>query len=103
MLQRLTEILNVKSLEQCLGALASVAQLVGALSHNRKVAGLVPAQDTYLGCGFHPQSGSVQSPVWVHLGGNQSMLLSHIDGSLSFPLSLKEMKKCLQMRIQKFF
>ena len=40
-------------------ALAGVAQLVGALSRSRKVAGSIPGQGTYLGCGFHPQSGCV--------------------------------------------
>ena len=33
-------------------ALASVAWLFGALSHNQTVAGLIPSQGTCLGCGF---------------------------------------------------
>ena len=64
-------------------ALVSVAQVVGAPSHNWKVAGSIPGQGTYLGFrlnpglgAYDPQSGCVQSPVWVHIGGNQSMFLS---------------------------
>ena len=41
-------------------ALAGMAQLVGASSCNQKVAGSIPGQNTYLGCGFDPQSGHVQ-------------------------------------------
>ena len=40
--------------------LAGVARLTGISSHNLKVAGLIPSQDTYLGCGFNPQSRSIQ-------------------------------------------
>ena len=40
-------------------ALAGVAQLVGALSHNWKVVGSIPGQVTYLGCGFDPLSGRI--------------------------------------------
>ena len=64
-------------------SLAAVAQLVGALSHNRNVAGSIPGQDSYIGCGFGPRSGCIQSPVQVCTEGSQSMLLSHIDVSLS--------------------
>ena len=47
--------LEVKFLTQKIyAALASVAQLVGALSHNQRVAGLIPCQGTCLGCGFNP-------------------------------------------------
>ena len=42
-----------------LPALASVAQLVGPLSLNQRVASLTPYQGTYLDCGFDPQSGHV--------------------------------------------
>ena len=38
-------------------ALASVAQLVGALSHNQSVAGSIPSWDAYLGCRFDPLYG----------------------------------------------
>ena len=44
-------------------ALAGVAQLVGALSPDRRVAGLNPGQATYLGCGFNPRSGRVQEAI----------------------------------------
>ena len=33
-----------------------VAQLVGASSIHKKVVGLIPSQDTHLGCGFNPRS-----------------------------------------------
>lgn len=38
-------------------ALASVSQLVGALSHGPKVVSLILSQGTYPGCGFNPWSG----------------------------------------------
>ena len=57
-------------------ALASVAQLVGALSLNQKVVG------------FSPHSRHVRSPVWVRAEGSRSMLLSCINVSLSLPSSL---------------
>ena len=41
-----------------ISSLASVAQLVGALSCNQKVVGSIPGQGTYLGCGFNPQPGN---------------------------------------------
>ena len=41
-------------------ALAGMAQLVGAPSLNRKVAGLIPSQGTYPGCGFVPQFRGIQ-------------------------------------------
>ena len=34
--------------------LASVAQLVGVSSHNLKVVGSIPSQNTVLGCEFDP-------------------------------------------------
>ena len=50
--------------------------VVGALSHNQKVVGLIPGQGTYLGCVFGSQAGAY---------GRQS-----IDVSLSplLPISL---------------
>ena len=62
------------------GALADVAQLVGALFCKLK------------GCGFDSWSGHmprlwVQFPVGAHTRGNWSMLLSHIDVFLLFSLS----------------
>ena len=62
-------------------ALASMAQLVGASSHNQNVVGLIPGQGTCLGC------GSIPSPVryntlFGYVGSNQSMFLS-----LSLPFS----------------
>ena len=56
------------------GALDGVAQLVGVLSYNQKVRGLIPGQGTCLRCG----SDSA--------GGSQLMFLSL---SLSLSLSLK--------------
>ena len=58
-----------------------VAQLVRALSHKLK------------GHRFDSQPGykprlQVQSLVRAHMGGNQSMFLSHIDVSLSLSLSV---------------
>ena len=48
----------------------------------QNVAGLIPGQGTYLGCGFDPQVGHVR------LIGKQLMFLSHIDVfSVSLPLS----------------
>ena len=70
-------------------ALAGVAQLVGAPCRNQRVAGVIPGQDTCLGCGpvpgpgpYDPQSGRKPSLVQGCTGGNQSMFLSHIDVSL---------------------
>ena len=40
-------------------ALAGVAQLVGALSHNWKVIGSIPSQGTHLDCSFKPQPGCI--------------------------------------------
>ena len=95
-------------------ALASVAQLVGAWSHNQDVTESIPGQGTHLGCNFKPQStcgvcdlgyGFVQSllghqtPGWMHVRGNQSMLLSCIDVSHS-PL-LSKNKKRPWVRIKK--
>ena len=62
----------------CLGWMA---QLVGASSHAPKC------------CRFNTESGhiprlQVQSPVRVHMGGNQLMFLSHISVSLSLSFSL---------------
>ena len=74
-------------------ALAGVAQLVGVLSCNQKVAGSIPGQGTCLGCRFSPRSECVQSLVWAHMRGNQSMLLSPIDVSLSLSLSLKKKRQ----------
>ena len=39
-------------------ALASAAQLVGVLSVNQNVTGLIPHQGTFLGCGFGPGQGT---------------------------------------------
>ena len=61
---------------------------------DQKVTGLIPSQGTYLGCRFDPQSGPTQE-------GNQSMFLSHVAIYLSPFLSLKAMKKCPRVRIEK--
>ena len=52
----------------------------------QKVVGLIPGQDTYLGCGSIPGQGIGQ-------GINQSMFLSHIAVSLSLSLSLSLINK----------
>ena len=44
-------------------ALANVAQVVGMLSRNRRVEGLVPDQGTYQGCRFSPRSVHVKFPA----------------------------------------
>ena len=45
---------------RCFGeALASVTQVVGVSSHDRRFAGLIPGQGTCLGCGFDPWSGGI--------------------------------------------
>ena len=71
--------------------------LLGVSSSNWKFAGLIPSQGTYVGCGVYLGAKCVQSPVWVHTGGKNSVLLSHWCFSpslpLSFLLSLKAMKK----------
>ena len=58
------------------------------LSHNRKLARLLPAQGTCLGCGFGPWSGCEQQVT------NQSMFLPQVAVSLLlFPsLTLKNFK-----------
>ena len=60
---------NQKGRVRMCKALASVAQLVGASSCKRKVAGWVPVWVRI-------------SPVWTSMGGNQSVLLTCIDVSL---------------------
>ena len=60
-------------------SLVRVAQLVRALSWNQKVVGLTLGPGTCLGC--------IWSLIQANAGGNQSMLLSHIDISLSLFLS----------------
>ena len=83
-------------------ALASMAQLVGASSHNQKVAGSIPSQGTYLGCGLIPSMHMIAGPG---VYGRQPIdaTLSHKCFSISFPLSLKAMKICPQVRIKKSF
>ena len=75
-----------------------MAQLVGVSSCNRRVTGSISSPGTYPACRFDPWSGCVQEGSW-------SMLLSHIDVSLSLPfLSLKAMKKkCPLVRILKIY
>ena len=76
-------------------ALAAMAQLVEAPSHNQKVVGSILGQGTCLGLW-------VWSPVQAHMGGSQSMLLSSMDVSLSPFLSLqKKWKNVLRWRFKK--
>ena len=63
-----------------------MAQLVGALSLNQKVAGSIPSQGTCLGAGLIPSLGTYgRQPIDV--------CLSHQCFSLSLPLFLEAMKK----------
>ena len=87
-------------------AVASVAQLVGALSQNGKVEGLIPSQGAFLGCEFNSRSrGWVQmiSPPGTYGRQPISAFLSHIHVYFSFPSCLSSfleaMKKCPQVRI----
>ena len=68
-------------LKHNLSALACVAQLAGALSHNRKVVGSIVSKGTYLGCGSYPCLGAYRK--------QPMMLPSHTDVFLSPFLSLK--------------
>ena len=61
----------------------------------------IPSWDIYLGCGFDPWSRYIRSPLWAHMGGNRSMLLSCIDVSLPSFLSLKAMKNYPRVRIKR--
>ena len=81
-----------------------MAQLVGALACNQRIAGLIPSQDACLGCRF--------ILVWAHIPGlgmygrqptDASLLHQCFSSSLalSLPLSLKTMKKCPRVRITK--
>ena len=64
------------------GALASEAQLIGASSHNQKVASLILSQGTYLSCRLILGPGKILGPG-VSLVLVQLMLLFHINVSLS--------------------
>ena len=74
-------------------ALTSVVQLVGTLSHNQKVAGLIPGQGTCLGCRFNSWSGVHDS--WsghIQEATSWCFSLALMFLSLSLPLSLKSKK-----------
>ena len=67
------------------------AQLGGAFPmHQNVVASIIPCEGIHLGYGFDPRSG-----------GNQSVFLSHIDISLSLPLSLKSINISLVEDLKK--
>lgn len=53
--------------EKRTSALASVAWWVGAYPVDQKVRGLITSKGTYPGCGFNPQSGSVQKATNLFL------------------------------------
>ena len=81
-------------------ALAGWLSWLECRSVHQKVAGLIPAQGTYLGCRFVPQLG--------HMKGNWSMFLSHIDVCLSvfppapnLPLSLNINEHVLRQGLKK--
>ena len=65
-------------------ALATLAQLVGASSHNQEVVGLISDHGSYQGCGFNPRSRCVQK-------------ITDRCFSLSLPVSLKAMKKKMSL------
>ena len=46
--------LPIGSFKTFTSSLAGVAQLVGASSHHRRIAGSIPDQGTHLGCRFSP-------------------------------------------------
>ena len=73
-----------------------VSQLVGASSPDQKVGGLISIQGTYLGCGFHSQSGQ----VWKQPIGPISLSLSHTHTPLCSSLS-KINKHILRLKINK--
>ena len=66
-------------------ALAYVAQLVGALSRNQRVAGLIPGPGTYLGCRSDPQSRCVREATNQYFSPTSMFLslLSSLPSSLS--------------------
>ena len=78
-------------------ALAGMAQLVGASSHNPKVVGSISSEGAYLGCRFNPWSRCLQEAT------NQCCSLALMFLSLPSSLSLKAMRKCPWMRIKKRF
>ena len=90
-----------------------MAQLVGASSHHRKVAGSIPGQGTYLGCGLDLWPWCVQSLAWAlqsrsgclrkaadRCSSLSSMFVS-LSSSLPSFLSKSNEKKCPQVRTKK--
>ena len=77
---------NVASL-----TLANVAQLVGVLSSNKKAAGSIPGQGTYLGAGSIPSPGVYEPGPGAY--GRQPVNASLLHWCFSLPLSLKAVKK----------
>ena len=71
-------------------ALPGVAQLVECPPAKRMGTGLIPGQDTCLGCGFDPLLG-------VHTRGNQLKFVSHTHRYALSPFLL------LALKITKFF
>ena len=82
-----------KILKSDIPTLASAAQLVGESSHKPKVCSLDSQSGHMPRLRVRSQCRHVRSLVWAHMGGNQSMLLSHIDVFLSLPLSLLSLYK----------
>ena len=69
-------------------ALARLLSWLERCPVHQKVAGLIPSQGTYLGCGFDHWPGHIT-------GGNQSLFLSHIDVFLSFSPPPSSLSKIL--------
>ena len=83
-------------------ALAGVAQLVGALSHNQNVAGSKPGQGTYPGCELIPHPGACNSrPGHIQEAPNQCFSLAPMFLPLPSSLSKSNEKKCIQVRVKK--
>ena len=80
-------------------ALAGVLSWLEHRSVNQKVMGLIPGQDTCLGCGFSPQLGCMQKAA-DQCFSLTSMFLS-LSVSLPLPLSLKSVSMSLGEDLKK--
>ena len=81
-------------------ALAGMAQLVGALSHDRKILGLIPGQGTYLGVGPVPYSVYSRQPINVSL--SHQCLSLPLSPSLRAMSSGKDKKKLKKTKVFHF-
>ena len=81
-------------------ALASVAQLVGALSHTPKACGFDSQSGHILGCGFYPQLEGMQEAADQCFSVSLSVSLP-LSVSLSLSSSLRSMKISPWWKIKK--